>query len=257
MYGISLCQQCYYYRAYPHDKIHQKCLVAVLWGVNTLQLYCLVQQQWVCFVAGHGDPSAFQLFPWQDMVVFIIMFVVPYVVQCFYASRLWIMSEKNKLITGAVLVLSTNQLVFGLGMDFDFSVPFPPLRVAFAGSGVLCDMIITGSVYYYLRPSRTGVRRLQNHIQRITTVTINMGVLTCGITFAVWVTWCIQGPKSPFVTSIMVLSQSYVNSLMAVLNAREPSQRSDAQASTIQVPTLPTIYAEEQTGGSPAVTSYV
>ncbi|KIJ21404.1 hypothetical protein PAXINDRAFT_151918 [Paxillus involutus ATCC 200175] len=193
MYGISLCQQCYYYRAYPHDKIHQKCLVAVLWGVNTLQLYCLVQQQWVCFVAGHGDPSAFQLFPWQDM------FVVPYVVQWCTGS------------SGGANILS------------------------FSAWGWIS--ISQCSVYYYLRPSRTGVRS--------------------GITFAVWVTWCIQGPKSPFVTSIMVLSQSYVNSLMAVLNAREPSQRSDAQASTIQVPTLPTIYAEEQTGGSPAVTSYV
>ncbi|KAF8845493.1 hypothetical protein BDN67DRAFT_977519 [Paxillus ammoniavirescens] len=195
MYGISLCQQCYYYRAYPRDKTHQKCLVTILWGVNTFQLYCLVQQLWVYFVAGHGDLGAFQLFPWQDMVVYITMFVVPYVVQCFYASRLWIMSEKNKLITGAVF------------------------------SAWRWISVSQCSVYYYLRPSRTGVRRfdaksrcprLQNHIQRITIVTINMGVLTCGITFAVWVTWCIQGPISPFVTFIMVMSQSYVNSLMAV-----------------------------------------
>ncbi|KIK97886.1 hypothetical protein PAXRUDRAFT_135375 [Paxillus rubicundulus Ve08.2h10] len=196
MYGISLCQQYYYYRAYPHDRIHQKCLAMnCIRGVNTLQLYCLVQQQWRCFVTGHGDLGAFKAFPWQDM------FVVPYMVQ-------W--------STGS----------FGAA---DVSL--------LAGGGILCDMVITVSVYYYLRPSRTGARS--------------------GITFAVWITRYVQGPMSPFVAPIMVTSQSYVNSLMTVLNARKPSQCSGAQLSTIQVPTLPTIHEEEQGVGRSAVVSYV
>ncbi|KIJ68807.1 hypothetical protein HYDPIDRAFT_25062 [Hydnomerulius pinastri MD-312] len=93
------------------------------------------------------------------MIDLLLQFVIPYIVQCFYGSRLWIMSNKNVLLTGSVLFLSTTQIVFGLGTTFGLNVPNTPLRTAFAGTGVLCDLIITGSVYFYLRPSRSGVKR--------------------------------------------------------------------------------------------------
>ncbi|KAF9229751.1 hypothetical protein BS17DRAFT_805341 [Gyrodon lividus] len=242
MYGISLCQQCYYYLAYPRDKLHQKCLVTFLWGVNTLQLYCLVQQQWRYFVAGHGDFSISEAFPWQDVfngnvdtvnilgealtrVLFSQFLCIEVMDKSVFmrtgslgGANIFSVSDRNKLLTGGVVAM-----IFGVSV---FSVFLPSAKS-----------------YWCSKVGPLLSPRMQNNIQRITSVTINMGVLTCGITLAVWVI----GPVTTIVTPIMVMSQSYVNSLMAVLNAREPtrSQRSDVQASTIQVPTLPTIYENE------------
>ncbi|KAF9234961.1 hypothetical protein BU15DRAFT_65260 [Melanogaster broomeanus] len=179
--------------------------------------------QWWSFVTQHGEPGSSLGFPWVwdgglpgksclsyhtwfngnlgtvDKYFLCIKTVDKFVVVCTSSSgeaNTIPVSNKNKILTGAIVSAWS-------------------MLVKLAGSGVLADMVITSSVYYYLRPSRTGVRRSQNHIQRIATMTINMGILTWAITCIIWISscdlqWCIQGPVNSFVTPIMVMSQYFM-----------------------------------------------
>ncbi|KAH0834688.1 hypothetical protein J3R83DRAFT_10215, partial [Lanmaoa asiatica] len=44
--------------------------------------------------------------------------------------------------------------------------------------GSICDILITGSVFFYLRGARRDVRRARNFFRRLTIVFINMGLFT-------------------------------------------------------------------------------
>ncbi|KIK15758.1 hypothetical protein PISMIDRAFT_289060 [Pisolithus microcarpus 441] len=137
------------------------------------------------------------------------MFSIPFVVQSFYAWRLWIISGRNVLLVASVILLSASEFVSSVG-----------LRAVFSATGVVADMLITGSVYYYLRQGRSGLKRTETAIQHVVTVTINMGALTSIIALWLWISWLTQGPTPPVATPLMITSQSYVNSILAVLNAR-------------------------------------
>ncbi|KAI6162775.1 hypothetical protein EDD17DRAFT_527056 [Pisolithus thermaeus] len=73
-------------------------------------------------------------------------------------------------------------------------------------TGVIADVLITGSVYYYLRPSRSGVKRTQTAIQHVVTVTINMGALTSIIALWLWISWVTQGPNPRVSTPLVITS---------------------------------------------------
>ncbi|KAG8216328.1 hypothetical protein J3R82DRAFT_6399, partial [Butyriboletus roseoflavus] len=121
--------------------------------------------------------------------------------------------------------------------------------------GAICDVLITGSVFFYLREGYREVRRYvayqsifddlvlmivrsQNYLRHLMLVFINMGLLTCLISIG----WCllfVVRNASHFVAlpttfickgesfrlvdvlgSIRVGRLAYANSMMAVLNAR-------------------------------------
>ncbi|KIJ68834.1 hypothetical protein HYDPIDRAFT_107085 [Hydnomerulius pinastri MD-312] len=163
------------------------------------------------------------------------------------------MSGKNRVLTIAIILMSSVQVVTGMVSTFGISDDNISLRTALTGATaalcVSCDALITVSVYYYLRP-RAGVRRTQNQIQRIITVTINMGLLTWSVALGVLVVWCKQGPDPTIVTPIIVMGPSYVNSILGVLNARKPMRSAwrglGFQSSSIQLPTLPTIHIDSE-----------
>ncbi|KAL4068422.1 hypothetical protein V8B97DRAFT_909040 [Scleroderma yunnanense] len=53
-----------------------------------------------------------------------------------------------------------------------------------------------------------------------------MGTLTSLTALWVWVMWVTQGAVPQILTPLMMTSQTYVNSILAVLNARSPVEHS-------------------------------
>ncbi|KAI6107251.1 hypothetical protein EV401DRAFT_462070 [Pisolithus croceorrhizus] len=112
MYSVSICQLCYYFRTFPKDSMFHKCLVLFL-------------------VKGHhGVPGNLPAFPWQGTANTVQMFSIPFVVQCFYAWRLWIISRRNVLLVASIILLSASEFVSGVGFIFGLRLPAFALRVA-------------------------------------------------------------------------------------------------------------------------------
>ncbi|KIJ10785.1 hypothetical protein PAXINDRAFT_101915 [Paxillus involutus ATCC 200175] len=86
-------------------------------------------------------------------------------------------------------------------------------------SSAICDAIITSSVYYYLRPARTGIVRKGNIIKRLNFVFIQMGLLSFINALAVVLLYSIQDRLlGQYLTAApgIILGKSYVNSMLAV-----------------------------------------
>ncbi|KAF8835322.1 hypothetical protein BDN67DRAFT_975457 [Paxillus ammoniavirescens] len=182
-----------------------------------------------------------------------MIFLVTFMVQAFYAHRVWIISGHNRVITFGVIAFTTAQFVLGLMVMGD--VARTPTMEALvnskyqawsASASATCDAIITTSVFYYLRPARTGFIRRGNLIKRLNLVFIQMGLLSFINALALTILYFIQdGRVGQYLTAApgIILSKTYVNSMLAVLNSRKSIRdQRDHPPSEIDVPTLPTIY---------------
>ncbi|KAH7909851.1 hypothetical protein BJ138DRAFT_1154245 [Hygrophoropsis aurantiaca] len=250
MYGISVGQCFHYYRNFSSDKRRVKHLVAFLMIMNTFHVYCSVAYEWFILVpCRHNNIFAcLQTSTWQMVSSLFLSFFVPFIVQSFYGQRIWIISGKNKILVGAIFFMAAAQLVIGSAIMVLYSAGNPvatsePVLVIVPVTSVAADMMISGSVYFYLRPGRFGIRRTETRIRHLAVVSINMGFFTCAVglvTVALVVV-----PKSTFgVAGIgAILVKSHVNSALAVLNARRTRRkgRIPDSYSAILLPDISTI----------------
>ncbi|KAH0828148.1 hypothetical protein J3R83DRAFT_3839 [Lanmaoa asiatica] len=124
-------------------------------------------------------------------------------------------------------------------IKFLYTTPLVPLA---AGVSTLCDIIITSSIFKYLW--RSELRGRTNVMRGLVVIFINMGALTCLISITVGVVYLAQGDHYWVGAPATILSRCYVNSLLAVLNARRRVRERESRRFhyPIEVPTLPTIH---------------
>jgi hypothetical protein len=125
-----------------------------------------------------------------------------------------------------------------------FSTKWSPIST-FASA--LCDCVITGSIWLFMRPARTGNirRKSRNYISDMMWVFVNMGLLSCILAITVTVVYMFQdGLIGQFYTAApgAVIAKSYMNSMMTVLNTRKSiRERERLGYNLTELPTIPTI----------------
>ncbi|KAG2155183.1 uncharacterized protein EDB93DRAFT_89617 [Suillus bovinus] len=98
-----------------------------------------------------------------------------------------------------------------------------------------------------MRPARTGNvrRKSRNYISDMMWILINMGLFSCLVAISITVLYMFQdGLVGQFYTAApgAVTGTSYVNSMMAVLNARKSlREREQLGYNLTELPTIPTI----------------
>jgi len=177
-------------------------------------------------------------------------------VQLFYAHKVWIISDRNRFLTLLVIAATITQFLSG-SLAIAEIVRTPTFAVfsstrympVSAIARAVCDAVVTISVFYYLRPARTGNIRetkFAKFIRRLNLVFMQMGLLSFLDALATVIIYYVQyhQPGQYLVlASALVLSKTYVNCMLAVLNARQSNRKEEQyRTSTIEVPTLPTIY---------------
>ncbi|KAG0696175.1 hypothetical protein DFH29DRAFT_213725 [Suillus ampliporus] len=114
-------------------------------------------------------------------------------------------------------------------------------------ASALCDIVITGTVWWFLRPARTNNIRSKSrsYLDELIRVFIQMGLFSCFVAITMAVLYQFQdGPIGQFYTAAPggVLGKSYLNSMMAVLNARKSTREQERLArNATELPTIPTI----------------
>ncbi|KAH7909850.1 hypothetical protein BJ138DRAFT_179069 [Hygrophoropsis aurantiaca] len=125
-----------------------------------------------------------------------------------------------------------------------------PILVVVPVTSVAADIMISTSVYFYLRPGRFGIRRTETRIRHLLIVSINMGFFTCAIGL-VTVALVALPKHNWYVVGIgFVMVKSHVNSALAVLNARQTrcKGRIADPYGTILLPDISTIRMTQREG---------
>ncbi|KAF8835252.1 hypothetical protein BDN67DRAFT_984747 [Paxillus ammoniavirescens] len=258
-YGATIGQLIFYVRAFPREKLLVKVLVFIVFyllGVHSLSYEYLAELRGLQPMGFNGC----HLCEGVRSRSFDVLACFNSALVSFYAHRVWIISGHSRVITFVVvqaqfhrLSLRLPSLVFPTEVVIDQLIRHPTLEVL-SGSkytpscslaSAICDAVITSSVYYYLRPKRTGVTRRGNMISQLNFVFVQMGSLSFINALAMVVFYHIKDHRfGRYLTAApgIILSNTYVNSMLAVLNARKSIRdQQDRPNTAIEVPTIPTI----------------
>ncbi|KAG1858139.1 hypothetical protein F4604DRAFT_1906370 [Suillus subluteus] len=256
LYGISFGQYMFYLRSFPQDPKRLKLFIMTAFLFDTMHQYAMTGIYWSIFISCRRSTSleCTTKFPWQMLLGLFVSYSIIFFVQCFYAYRVWIITGNNHWITGIICVLITVSFVCGMTIcglalytrsaEFIFSTKWSPVST-FASA--LCDSVITGSIWLFMRPARTGNirRKSRNYISDMMWICINMGLFSCILAITVVVVYMFQdGLMGQFYTAApgAVLAKSYMNSMMTVLNARKSvREREELGYILTELPAIPTI----------------
>ncbi|KAF9026931.1 hypothetical protein BDZ89DRAFT_826923 [Hymenopellis radicata] len=177
--------------------------------------------------------------PWSTVSMPIMNGILSGTVQLFFGWRIWIFAEKSRLGTmlAAVIVATAlaqsiagvvSGLRFTIANDSAFLAEVFTGCVVWIGGALLCDLIITLSMFYLLFSARakTNFNRTNTLLTRLIFLSVQTGLLTsvvAAIELVLLVAWRdYEFHEIPG----FVLAKMYSNALLANLNARATHRRS-------------------------------
>lgn len=255
-YGIAFGQYILYVRWFPQDSRKLKLFIMMTFCLETIHEYSLIAIYWSILISCRRSMSfecTAQL-PWQMLLGVFMAYWIIFAVQCFYAYRVWIITAQNRLITGIICVLATASFVCGMilsGLIISTREPEDLFHTKWSqlasSASALCDAVITGTVWWFLRPARTNnVRsRSRSYLNELLQIFIQMGLFSFIVATTMTVLYQFQqGLVGQYYTAApgAVIGKSYINSMLAVLNARKSVRERERLAySVMELPTITTI----------------
>ncbi|TDL24650.1 hypothetical protein BD410DRAFT_98536 [Rickenella mellea] len=244
LYGALTVQTYTYFRKFQDDQLRLKCLVVLLWVLNTFHLALLSNTLYYYLVSNYANPLALIASIWQIRIHVLVNGLIPWLVQVFYAHRVFLFSNRNYFVTCTIVSLACVQLgvstficieSFSYGkMTAQASTKWISATVTGLGSTLACDLVISGSLCYLLRNSRTGFKRADSVINALLVYTLVTGLLTsifAGVNLILYATM----PDTLIeLAPNFFLAKLYTNSLLTTLNHRERLRTRWSQAPTAQ-----------------------
>ncbi|KAJ7445909.1 hypothetical protein FB451DRAFT_1568017 [Mycena latifolia] len=258
VFGVTCLQVYLYYTKFcSRDPVFMKLFVAVLMVLDIVHLVFITASYYVTSVTNFGDYLAISAAPWTLQAQIGVGVLLSTLVQMFYASRIWALSNKSLYMPLTIAVCSLAQLSLAIVyMDVTFKtatyqdsgveIPFSTGGLAFE---VATDGLISGSMVYFFAQSRTGFRPTDNALRTLIAYTVNSGMLLMITAICCLATFVTSATTSlTYALFFFILVRLYGCSLMSILNSRDHVRdKLYAQNRNQEVVTIPT-YA---TGDSP------
>ncbi|THV05231.1 hypothetical protein K435DRAFT_117739 [Dendrothele bispora CBS 962.96] len=227
LYGVTVLQTFLYFRNYPRDRLAIKIMVLALWLLDTCHLVlCTIAIYWY-LVTNFSHKDALMQLTWSMELQTDCNGLIGLIVECFFAHRVLILS-KNKYLTAVIVLLAC--IHFGLGILFTVkSFEFASMMMfqqliwvtgAGIGSAAAADILIAGSLVYYLSKTRTGFQRTDSLITLLIIYSVTTGVLTSILDLIIIATFSTMPNNYIWLAFFWVAGKCYVNSLLAALNGR-------------------------------------
>ncbi|KAG7097842.1 hypothetical protein E1B28_005157 [Marasmius oreades] len=226
LYGVLTVQVYVYYTAFPNDRTAVKAIVFGVFLLETIQLVMITYDAFQNFVYGFGRPGAFNELNLLSFDVCIIGGAVAFLVQTFFAYRIFLLS-KSKLLTGVIVLISLMQLggaIATAALDETVSVltkfrgNFISACFWLAGSAV-CDIVIAVSMTYVLSRYDVSFGDTRNLVRRVIRLTMETGSLTATIATLDLILF-LSSNSLYHVTPALTLAKLYSNSMMVIFNSR-------------------------------------
>ncbi|KAG1752034.1 hypothetical protein EDB19DRAFT_2021809 [Suillus lakei] len=258
-YGTAFGQYLFYVRWFPQDSRKLKLFIMMVFCFETIHQYSLIGIYWSILISCRRSTSleCTTRLPWQMLLGVLMAYWIIFAVQCFYAYRVWI-SECSRIYESEVSLNSSSHGTKSLDHRHYLCARYCIIRVwhdlkwfnwsqlaSFASASG--DAIITGAIWWFLRPARTdNVRsRSRSYLNELMWIFIQMGLFSFIVATTMVVLYQFQdGLIGQFYTAApgAVLGKSYMNSMMAVLNARKSVRERERLARNVmELPTIPTI----------------
>ncbi|KAJ8585326.1 hypothetical protein M405DRAFT_414383 [Rhizopogon salebrosus TDB-379] len=189
IFGVSFCQVVVYFRYFPDDSRRLKLVILTVFLLDCLHTAGLLGTFWHILVSCHRNASSDcqMSFSWETLVTIVGNYIINLSVHSFYVHRMWIISRRNKLVTGAIVLAAFFQILFGL-LCANIALQ--------TRAGSVCDAFITISVAYFLRTEQLRIPRRENSIRQLKTLLVETGLVSCMFSVSVVITLMLPSSKA-------------------------------------------------------------
>ncbi|KAK0220014.1 hypothetical protein IW262DRAFT_1554594 [Armillaria fumosa] len=226
--GALSVQVYIYYFAFPKDRQWTKCFVLFIYSIELLQTFLATRDAFRTFASHWGDKTDLDRLGLLWLSVPVMGSIISCTAHFFFGWRVYAMSGKA-WITGIILTLTLIQggagiwtavvgHEYGLFSDVQKRM-FKPILVMLGGS-TLCDVIIAGSMLYYLKKSTSGYNPYSAPLYKFVRMVVQSGALCATISVLYIVLFCVYRDNNIHMAPALALSKLYSNCLLAILNSR-------------------------------------
>ncbi|KAJ7347581.1 hypothetical protein DFH08DRAFT_936988, partial [Mycena albidolilacea] len=248
LWGIAVVLVLQYFRTYSKkDPILTRAVVAALLFFATIHVLFLSMNDFKDFILLFGDFEGQDVIFYESNVMICAVFVVAFVSQLYYATRIWVLSKRNWRYVTPVVLLALLQicertfgyeakcdavlrfLAFGIGQTVEVAKvhrysKLESTVITSTGQGAAtaaCDVTITAILCYILRKARTGVRRTDSALDKMIIYAFNRGVLTSFFALLQLIFFIAMPNTLMFAVFLLPSCHIYVISVCSMLTSRE------------------------------------
>ncbi|KAK0488414.1 hypothetical protein IW261DRAFT_1602347 [Armillaria novae-zelandiae] len=252
-YGITILQTVIYYKLYPDDPWIFRYAVAVLWILDTLHVILTTHALYFYMIESFGDFLALFSIIWSFPLQLLVGMLIVVGVQALYAVRIWKLGRRIHMVipwsiffavaaslgTGIYAIYDT----YGLGLlllfvsyanpvarytlTTAFGIPTISTSIYVVFSTLAgADFCIAGTMCYYLDKgtsmSFSSTTKIVVGLMRLAVIS-GLATSACSLlTLVAFIAW----PKTLiFIAIHFILPKLYINSMLAMLNARNVQRR--------------------------------
>ncbi|KAJ7433296.1 hypothetical protein B0H11DRAFT_1387602 [Mycena galericulata] len=230
LWGVAMVSVLQYFRKYTRkDSLVTRSTVALLAIFTTVHSVFLAMQNYKELVLLFGNFEGQNVIVYEANVMICAAFLVAFTAQMFYASRIWILSNKDWRYVAPVILLAVLQLSAGIAQTVQVAKAHLNSRLESTvvtattqGAATLaCDVTITTILSRILGKSRTGVRRTDSVLDKMIIYAINRGAMTSLLALLQFVFFIAMPGTFMFTIFILPSSHVYVISVCSMLTSRE------------------------------------
>ncbi|KAI9460428.1 hypothetical protein HD554DRAFT_1585974 [Boletus coccyginus] len=229
LYGVTCIQTWYYYGHYPSDPWYIKLLVAGVLVSDTCHQVLITHCAYTYLVTDFRVPAALGNIVWSLIIENFFNGFTTLFVQSFLAMRVYWLSNKSWLATGSVMTLVVGVFVLVLvysilALPFQTFVQLSTLKalsMSVNAVGAAGDVLTTALLCTLLQRSRTGIRRSDTLVNKLTVYAISTGLLTSICAMASLISIAAWPNTFIYIAFYFCLGRLYCNSLLATLNMRD------------------------------------
>jgi hypothetical protein len=226
LYGVMIMQTFEYYRNCHRDPKWLKYFVAFIFVADTANSVFDVVTIYGYFIKDFGDFVAISRSNWVAETDPAMTAIISASVQYFFAYRVGRLTGKRWL--GLIIATTTTvQLLGGLGTAIGCGIvrvyaEFHKVKAAvitWLAGAAFTDLLITTSLVWYLRRTRTGITQTDDLISKIIRLTIQTGLAT-SVCACIDLVLYLSYDNNLHLIFNFPLCKIYTNSLLSSLNAR-------------------------------------
>ncbi|KAF9066126.1 hypothetical protein BDP27DRAFT_1330992 [Rhodocollybia butyracea] len=244
-YGVTLLQTIFYFQTYPNDKVFFRCLVLVIWALDTLDLILVVNGVWTWTIVNYANPVALLQVPWSIKTEPVIISTISVLVHLFMAYRIRTLNKRLTPIAiaiGAVSLFNWALGIFATIHSFRASGNIQTLNHglhwAYASANVssaVLDVSIMTTLCLQLYSSNHGFEKFSRTRRILTYLSAYMvanNLITSTITVTGVITYFSASKTLVYYAFLCLTSKAYTNTFLAQLNAREHIRHQVDQATS-------------------------
>ncbi|KAF8064426.1 hypothetical protein FPV67DRAFT_222163 [Lyophyllum atratum] len=258
LYGVTNLQVYLYFQNYRNDWRVQKYSVALLWVLDTLHLSLTIAAMYHYLVDSFGSLLALTLVVWcvaqtrphrssliqscqcrSFKLQIAVNVVIINIIQTLYAVRVWKLGRHYQRIWPilvAAIVVSGYAIGIVLAVKTYNIHTFAELAqmswvvyASFSWSTAI-DIVIAIAMCFYLIRGKSGFSGTNNKIIAIVRMILISGFLTSACSLAALITYGTMPDTLVFLGIEFLLTKLYINSFLAMLNARQSVRDKDTSS---------------------------